>query len=117
LNRFELYEYIYDTYRVRPDYPWDKYSDYAVFRHHNNKKWFAVIMNLEFSKLGLNTTGRVDVVNLKSDPILIGSLRCEKGIFPAYHMNKNHWISVLLDEAADCDKIKWLIDLSFSMTE
>ncbi len=40
----------------------------------------------------------------------------EAGVFPAYHMSKTHWISVLLDGSVDKDKIKWLLDLSFELT-
>ena len=40
----------------------------------------------------------------------------EKGIFPAYHMSKTHWISVALDGTVEKEKIEWLLDLSFDLT-
>ena len=57
----------------------------------------------------------MDVVNFKCDPILIDSLRNEDGFFPAYHMNKEHWITVSLDDVCD-EKIKMLLDISFELT-
>lgn len=116
MNRTELTEYISDIYGVEAEYPWIKYSDYAVFRHANNKKWFAVIMDIPKSKLGLPDDEMICIMNLKCDPLLTGSLRSEKGFFPAYHMNKTNWISVALDGSVDSDKIKWLLDLSFELT-
>ena len=92
------------------------YPTYAVFRHQNNQKWFAVVMELPREKLGLPTEGSIDVVNLKCDPLLIGSLRNEPGFFPAYHMSKAHWIIAALDGSAPDDKLKWLLDLSFELT-
>ena len=54
-------------------------------------------MNVEKSKLGLLEEGMLEVVNLKCDATLLGSLQGEKGIFPGYHMNKANWITVALD--------------------
>ncbi len=74
-------------------------------------------MNLPKAKLGLGTEEKVDAVNLKCDPIMIGSVCKEEGIFPGYHMNKNYWITVLLDGAVDDEKIKMLLDISFELTD
>ena len=73
-------------------------------------------MDIEKSKLGLCSDEIIDVVNLKCDPALIGSVRNENGIFPAYHMNKSHWISVSLDGSTDDETVRWLLALSFDMT-
>ncbi len=116
MNRQELIEHIKNVYSTDAEYPWDSAPNYAVFRHQSNRKWFAVIMDLPKEKLGLGG-GMIDVLNIKCDPILIGNLRLEKGFFPAYHMNKTYWITVALDGTADADKIKWLLDLSFDLTD
>ena len=116
MNRKELESYIVDKYSVEPEYPWAKMPTFAVFRHSNNKKWFAVIMTITKDKLGLDSTENIDIVNLKCDPLFMGSVLNEQGIFPAYHMSKTHWISVALDGSVEPDKIKWLLDLSFDLT-
>ena len=116
MNRNELINYISESYGTDADYPFMQYPDVAVFRHANNKKWFAVVMNVRKSKLGLNDEGAVDILNLKCDPIISGSIRSEKGFYSAYHMSKTNWISVALDGSADDEKIKWLIDISFELT-
>ena len=114
--RKELESYIADKYGVEPEYPWQSAPTFAVFRHSNNKKWFAVIMTITKDKLGFDSRENIDVVNLKCDQLLMGSVLKEQGIFPAYHMSKTHWISVALDGSAQEDKVKWLLDLSFDLT-
>ena len=116
MTRNELEGHIAETYNADPEYPWLAYPTYAVFRHQNNQKWFAVVMEIPKEKLGLPMEGSIDVVNLKCDPLLVGSLRNEPGFFPAYHMSKAHWITAALDGSAPEDKLKWLLDLSFELT-
>lgn len=113
MNRTELVEYIQNNYSAEPDYPWIKYPTYEVFRHQSNQKWFALIMDVPQNKLGLHGEEKLDVLNLKCDPILVSSLRNEPGFFPAYHMNKSSWITVALDGSVSDDKIKTLLDMSY----
>ena len=116
MKRDELEMLISETYNADADYPWLKYPNYEVFRHSNNQKWFALIMDVPKDKLGLQGTELLDVVNFKCDPILIGSLSGEPGIFPAYHMNKEQWITVALDGSVSDGKIKMLLDMSYQAT-
>ena len=117
MTRFELEQFIIDNYNCNTDYPWIKYPSFEVFRHTNNKKWFALIMDISKDKLGLESNEIISVVNFKCGPILIGSLLREKGFFPAYHMSKNSWITVALNNSVDNDKIKMLLDLSYQLTD
>lgn len=73
-------------------------------------------MDVPKNKLGLEGADALDVVNLKCDPILIGSLRKEPGIFPAYHMSKANWVSVALDGSVSDEQIKLLLDMSHDAT-
>ena len=81
MNRAEFMQFILEQYSIEPDYPWMKNPNFAVFRHSNNQKWFALIMDIPRSRLGLPGDELLDVVNLKCDPLLIGSLRSEPGFF------------------------------------
>jgi len=116
MNRAELEAYIMDTYSADPDLPWAKYPTYKVFRHGNNRKWFALLMDVPKAKLGLQKDGVLEIVNLKCDPILVASLRSEPGFFPAYHMNKEQWITAALDGTVEDEKLKMLLDRSFQLT-
>ena len=116
MTRDELQRYIFDHYSTEPDYPWPGAPNHAVFRHGGNRKWFALVLDVPRNKLGLPGTQMIDVVNLKCDPILIGSLRGEPGIFPAYHMNKDRWLSVALDGSAADDQLRLLLERSYAAT-
>ena len=116
MNRNELESFIKETYNADANYPRFRYPNYEVFRHSSNQKWFALIMDVPKRKLGLQGTETLDVINFKCAPLLIGSLREESGFFPAYHMNKDSWITVALDGSVSDEKIKMLLDMSYQAT-
>ena len=116
MDRVTLEKYIEETYSCAPEYPWIRYSDYAVYRHQSNQKWFAVVMNITKDKLGFDSNEPIDIVNLKCDQLLLGSLICQPGFFRAYHMSKTNWISVILDGSADEETVKWLLQMSYDAT-
>ena len=116
MNRETLKKYILDTYGTEPDYPWKDETDYTVFRHQTNRKWFALIMKIPEDRIGRESRELVDVVNLKCETALIGSMLSEPGVYPAYHMNKDHWITAALDGSTSDETILMLLDLSFGLT-
>ena len=109
--------YIKKKYKVAPEFPWRKYDGNAVFRHTDNNKWFALVMNVQGDRVGVPEAEYVDVINLKVDDMFFRDMIIqEEGIMPAYHMNKMHWISVLLDGTVPEEKVFNLIDMSFLAT-
>ena len=116
MNRSQLDKYITDHYGVTAERLFEKNPGFQAYRHNDTKKWFAMIMDIPKSRLGLGVQNIIDVVNLKCDPLLIGSLRMEQGFYPAYHMNKENWITVALDGSVPGDKIKMLVDMSYELT-
>ena len=116
MTRKEFEDIVLNTYGVSADHPFESSPEVAVFRHASNKKWFAIIMTIPKSKLGINEDGYVDIVNLKCSQEIIDSFWQETGIFPAYHMNKAHWLSVCLDGAASDETVDFLLDVSFKAT-
>ena len=116
MTREQLTAFILERYSADQDSPWLKYPEHVVFRHPSSRKWFALLMRIPKNKLGLDGDGMIDVLNVKCDPLLIGSLREEQGIFPAYHMSKTSWITLALEGGPSDDKIVWLLDLSYDLT-
>lgn len=117
MDRKELEKYIMETYNAQADFPWVKSPNFEVFRHCSNNKWFALIMDIPKSRLGLPGNEILDIVNLKCDPIMVGNLQSEPGFFPAYHMSKENWITVALDGSVADDKLKMLLDISYELTD
>jgi predicted DNA-binding protein (MmcQ/YjbR family) len=117
MDRQTVFDYIKKKYRVTPEYPWKRDNTSAVFRHADNNKWFALVMDVKGDRLGLPTEEFVDAVNLKIDDLVFRDMIIkEDGIMPAYHMNKMHWITVLLDGSVPAKRVYGLIDMSFMAT-
>lgn len=116
MMRERVLQYVMDAYGVAPDYPWAKTPDSAVLRHPHNRRWFALVMPVSRRALGLPGEGAADVMNVKCDPLLAASLRTQPGFRPAYHMNKEKWLTVLLDGTVPMEKIAGLIAMSYDLT-
>ena len=115
MTKKEFLEHCFEVYGTRPDYPFDDLLETAVLKHGNNRKWYALVMRVSRRKLGINSDEVVDVVNLKLPTEMFGAFGAAEGVYPAYHMNKLHWISVLLPDASR-DVVAFLVNASFEAT-
>ena len=116
MNKQEFLEYCLNTYGTSPDYPFDDLLETAVLRHSDNRKWYAIVMKVSRRKFGIDSDEVIDVANLKLPTEMFGSFGVADGVYPAYHMNKLHWISVLLPDAPD-DVVQFLVNVSFEATK
>ena len=116
MTKQEFLEYCLNTYGTSPDYPFDDWMESAVLRHANNKKWYAIALRVSRRKFGFDSDEIIDVVNLKLPTEMFGSFVEADGVYPAYHMNKLHWISVLLPDASE-DIVQFLVNVSFEATK
>lgn len=114
MTRQKVFDYVKKKYKTEPDYPW--FDNNAVLRHKGNNKWYGLIMEVRRGRLGISGDGTVDVLNVKCDPLLVSFLRQQEGFHPAYHMNKDKWLSIRLDGSVPEREIKSLVDLSYEMT-
>ena len=105
---------VQEKYGNQLEYLWEKSPDTAVLRHEGNKKWYAVLMKISWDKLEKGREGQVEAVNLKHDQV--ADLLLNKGIYPAFHMNKRYWISVALDDALSDEEVLELIEKSWNLT-
>ncbi len=115
MTKSEFIEYVAQEYAVEPDYPFANDFDGCVLRHKSNKKWFAIFMRVQRNKIGLNGDDYIDILDVKCDPLLLTGLLSTKGVYPAYHMNKSHWLTLNFEEISD-DDLKTLVDISFNLT-
>ncbi len=116
MTKQQLFEFCFNAYGTSPDYPFDEDSLTAVLRHGDNRKWYAIVMRVPRYKFGLENNEIIDVVNLKLPTEMFGSFGAADGVYPAYHMNKLHWISVLLPDTPD-DVLRFLVNVSFEATK
>ena len=115
MTKQEFLEYCFNTYGTSPDYPFDGDFETAVLRHTDNRKWYAIVMRVSRRTFDFDSDEVIDVVNLKLPTEMFGSFGVADGVYPAYHMNTLHWISVLLPDAPD-DVVQFLVNVSFEAT-
>ena len=108
---------IKEKYGDLPEFLWDKFPGHGVFRNPKSQKWYAVILRVDKSKLDKSSKGEVEILNIKLDNSEIEDLLKVKGFYPAYHMNKKSWISILLDGTVNENKIMNLLEKSHVFSE
>jgi predicted DNA-binding protein (MmcQ/YjbR family) len=116
LKREEIFEYVKKQYGTVPEYLWNSSPESAILRHKNGK-WYAAILRVEKSKLGLKEEGTVDIINVKCEPDMVGLLTQTYGFLPGYHMNKKYWITMLLDGSVSEAKILDFLDMSYDLID
>lgn len=117
MHRNDVIEYIKETYEIIPEYLFKSDPECCVFRHRHSNKWFGIIMNISADKVGLEAEKYIDVLNVKCDPEMVAVLNCQLGFAPAYHMNKKHWLTILLDGSVSNEQIAQLLDISYELTK
>ncbi len=116
MTKQNFLDYCKKTYGTYPDCPFDDDLTTTVVRHSDNRKWYGIIMKVSRRRFGMDSDEMIDVVNMKLPVQMMGSFGRKDGVYPAYHMNKLHWVSVLLPDAYD-ETVKLLIDVSFEATK
>lgn len=123
VTRTDILQYAEENYHTKPEYLWAKSPNYAVLRHSRNRKWYALVMDVPLSLLSLNNMATpdedqvIDILDIKCEPDMILALSTQEGFCPAYHMNKKHWLTVILDGTVADDEIYNLLDISYEMTK
>ena len=114
-----IIEHIQAEYGAEPEFLWpERYPTYCIFRHSNNKKWFALIGDVSGKSLGMDSNEKVDIINLKFDNgQALDLAENTPGIYPAYHMNKKHWITIALDGTLSNKMVMELVKKSYLLTD
>lgn len=116
-QRDEIISFAMEQYGAESEYPWEKLPMYCVLRHSENRKWYALIMDIPGERIDPRMKGeRVDILNLRIDPEEGAFLRQEPGFYPAYHMHRENWITIILDGTVGIETILPLLKESWSLT-
>ncbi len=108
IKREEIFKHIKEKYDVSPEHLWEDTPDAAIFRHYNNRKWFALIMNVKGEEF----------LNVKTEPNYSDLLRNSYDyIIPAYHMNKEHWNTIIISKDVKEDLVYELVNQSYDLTK
>ena len=112
----ELEKHILGAYAAETDHPIEGDRSVTVFMRTDNKKWFAATKNIGCKFVDVDRPGRIDILNVRLNPRIVKTLRAREGFKPAWNMNQNNWITVLLDGTVADDEILSLIDSAFNET-
>lgn len=110
-----LARYVKEKYEAELDFPFGDGN--GIARHGDNGKWFLALLKITLNRLGVDSEKMCEVVNLKLEPDLIEKSIDNRTIFQAYHMNKRHWVSVLLNGTLDDTDLFALVDMSYNLTK
>ena len=111
----KIIDYCVKKYSTNPEYLWEKFPNNAIFRRKDNKKWYAAILTVRKDKLGFKGTEEIEVIDLRSDDT--ENIVDNKNFFQGYHMNKKHWITIILDGTVALDIIENMVDKSFELAK
>lgn len=111
----KVISYIRGKYKNELEYLWQRFSDNAVVRRMDNRKWYAVFMVISKAKLGVPDDEIIEILDLRANTEDIESIVDNKRYFRGYHMNKKHWITICLDGSVPIDEIYERLDKSYDI--
>ena len=113
----KILQHAREKYGDEAEYLWDDLPNAAVIRRKDSRKWYVLLMTIPAKKLGLSSTELVEIVDLRFDvdelPNKVDNVR----FFRGYHMNKKHWITVLLDGSVPLNEILDCVDKSYALAK
>ena len=112
-----IMSYASEKYASKPEYLWNKLPEAAVLRNPNSAKWFAIFMRIDANKLGLLSQTNIEIIDLKANPDNVLKLIDNVKIFPGYHMNKKHWITICLNNSVHISDILTFVDESYILSQ
>ena len=115
--KLRLMEYCERKFGTEPEAPWEDSPDAYTFKTAKRNKWYALFMTIPYKSLGLAAKGTLDVVNIKLPPEKVLDLIDRVHFYPAYHMNKKHWITIVLDKEVDEPLVQQLLEESYGLVE
>lgn len=111
----KVIQYIANRYGDSPEFLWKRFPENAIFRRQDNAKWYAALLIVSKSKLGMSEKGKVDILDLRVSPNEIDALVDGKTFFPGYHMNKRNWFTICLDGSVSLEEIFARIENSYQL--
>lgn len=113
----KIIEYAREKYGDELEFLWERYPDAAVLRRKDNKKWYALFMTISKSKLGLDSGEPAEIIDVRFDVDELPKKVDGERYFPGYHMNKKHWMTMLLDGSVSVEEILNYIDESYKLAK
>lgn len=114
-QREQILAYVQQKYGTEPWYPWPEYPGHCPLKIPETGKWYGIVMTVTARQLGLPQPGNLDILNVKLPPDQVTELCDRKQFFPAYHMHKKYWLTVLLDGSVPLIRVEELLAASYAL--
>lgn len=111
----EILDYAKKAYGCDPEFLWADLPEAAVLRRKDTSKWYAVFMRIPLSRILPGAEGIQDILDVHCDPAEIISKVDGEHYFFGYHMNKKHWLTVVLNAGVPTSQITALLDNSYAL--
>ena len=113
----DIIKYVKSKYNDDLEFLWEKSTNNAILRRQDNKKWYAAILTINYNKIDANRNELIEIIDLKADNKMIDKIIDNHTIFPGFHMNKNHWITIPLNYSMSNEKLFAQIDNSYNLAQ
>lgn len=113
----KVIEYARNKYGDELEFLWERYPDAAVLRRKDNQKWYALFMTIPKSKLGLDDKEPEEIIDLRFNVDELPKKVDGERYFLGYHMNKKHWLTMLLDGSVPIEEILNYLDESYKLAK
>ena len=113
----KLIEYIRENFSDAPEFLWEKYPNFAIFRRKDNRKWYALIANIPKKYLRLGGAEEIEILNLRVEPEELDKIFDGEKYFRGWHMNKKSWLTLRLDETLTDEEIFARLEESYRLAK
>ncbi|MBQ8671014.1 MAG: MmcQ/YjbR family DNA-binding protein [Alphaproteobacteria bacterium] len=111
----EIICYVRQKYGDEAEYLWPKFPNNAIWRRKDNKKWYGVILTVSAKKFGFESSENLEVIDIRADKANLANLIDNQKYFAGYHMNKEHWLTICLNNSVTTEEIMLRIDESYRL--
>lgn len=110
-------KYVHENYGDELEFLWRKFSDNAVWRRKDNRKWYGIILKVNGNKIGLDTDKIVEIIDLRMQVGQRDDFLSREHYYPGWHMNKKSWYTLVLDDSIADEEIKMRITESYELAK
>ena len=112
----EIIKYVKEKYGDELEFLWKKFDDNAIWRNKENNKWYGALLKVTSRKIGIDSDEIIEIIDLRYQKDNIKDLIDNEKVFPGYHMNKNSWITIKLDDSVETERILELVNNSYKLS-
>ena len=114
----EVIAYVRKKYGDELEFLWQKFPKNAIWRNKDNQKWYAALLAVPRNKLaGQTSEEEVEIIDIRFQKNeALEFAESNDNVFPGYHMNKNNWVTIILDGSMATEQILELLDQSYRIS-